>query len=289
MTAHRPIVLHVLSDVQGRIDHLEAAMRLLCTRGAPDRVLLVGDVTDNGTPEQYDELLPAVAALTTVPVIWLIGNHEFYNDSPSEASLARFLDRTGMAGVYGTEDIGAARLIWLGTIDGSRDSGHDVVFGPEQLEWFERLLATTPLHVPVLVFTHQPLPDTVSGTGRDPAVAAWEIYADNHAEAEEFARLLAGHPRVVLLTGHSHWRVDRDDWLVRVETEDAGFWALNTGALHSSFGPDGKGGEYMLSDEDHSCLRVSVDDLGVRIEAFDVSKRQRVQDVTLFAHGTSRQ
>lgn len=276
-----PTVLQVMSDIQGRLDHLESAFGLLGSLPGPaaDHLLVVGDLVDNGTEEQYAELMPVLRRHEPVGgSTFLIGNHEFYNDlhdpDGNRASLSRFLRRTGGSRVYGSRTVGRAHLVWLGTVNGDRDAPVDVVLGEDQLSWLATTLADLSRRhpgEPVLVFAHQPLPETVSGTRSDRPDQAPAIYGSDYAEPERLRRLLASHGRVFFCTGHTHWRVDRDDWLVPVVVPGVGaFTAVNTGAIHSSFGPDGQGGERMTDPEDHSCLRVLLDAESIRFEAYDV-------------------
>lgn len=246
----------VISDIQGDLDDLDAALRYF--GDLADALLVVGDLTPAGKIDEYEALF---TRLRHVPnALYAIGNHDFYNGESNDVSIARFLQYTGMPALYSRHDVGGVPVLRLGTLDGSEQSGHCVILGAEQLAWLDRTLAA--ITGPVLVMSHHALPHTVSGTFDDPADQAPKLYLHDYAESDALLAILRKYPNVVFLSGHTHWNLRRPDWIHRGE-----FTAVNTGAVQREFGPDGNGGEQPLDGPFNQGLRIDVDGSRVRIQA----------------------
>ena len=267
----------VLSDIQGDMADLESALAALAEFGTADQLLVVGDLTWNGRVRQYRELM---ARLGDVPALYTIGNHDFYNGRSTRVSIDRFLEFTGMPGLYSAHDVGGVPILRLGTIDGSERTGHYVVLGDEQLDWLTSQLSAL-AGQPAIVLSHHPLPHTVSGTYDDPVTQAPKMYGRDYAEADRVLEILGRHPGVVLLSGHSHWNLARDDWLARRVVGAGSFTAANTGAVQTGFGPDGSGGERPYEGPFNQGLRVIVDGDVVRIHALDFVVGQVLHSVEI--------
>jgi len=74
-------------------DHVRDAFAAL--RGEADLVLLAGDLTTHGEPEQAEVLAAARAQLAAVPVLAVLGNHDWHVDRAGE--LRRVLERADIA------------------------------------------------------------------------------------------------------------------------------------------------------------------------------------------------
>jgi 3',5'-cyclic AMP phosphodiesterase CpdA len=50
--------------------------------GSADIVLLCGDLTDYGLPEEADELVADIRAAVRIPILAVLGNHDFESSQP---------------------------------------------------------------------------------------------------------------------------------------------------------------------------------------------------------------
>ena len=117
---------------------------------APDFVWLTGDLTENGTAEEYTNFQRQVAPLR-LPTAAVPGNHD--RRAPFAAALAATPIRVG-AGPFlnlAVDDL-PVRMLGLDSLDEGRASG---LLCPERLAWLEARLAEAPDR-PTLVFLHHP-------------------------------------------------------------------------------------------------------------------------------------
>ncbi|MBJ8343570.1 metallophosphoesterase [Antrihabitans sp. YC2-6] len=275
------VAFDVLSDTQADMVDLDTALSALAEFGTADALFVNGDLTANGRVRQYRELFAHLAAAPHPPALFTIGNHDFYNHRTNRVSIDRFLQFTGMPGLYSAHRIGDVKVLRLGTLDGSEKSGHYVVLGADQLAWLAAELDTN-VSAPVVVLSHHPLPHTVSGTYDDPVTQAPKMYSRDYAEADQLLTLLEAHPEVLFLSGHSHWNLSRADWFTRAR----GFAAANTGAVQTGFGPDGRGGERPHDGPFNQGLRIVVEGAAVRVHALDFVTRAVVHTVEFSADKT---
>jgi len=160
----------------------------------PDIVLLTGDLTENGTPEEYANFKRLVAGID-LPMVAIPGNHD------RRAAFAAALAPTGIA-------IGSApwfhltiegwplRLIGLDSLGNDGESRG--VLCSERLEWLAERLAEN--DGPTLVFLHhQPF-----------ATGIPFVDANVCLNGASLGNLIAAHPDVVgVLCGHVHRPVQR--------------------------------------------------------------------------------
>lgn len=278
----------VISDIQGDLADLDRALEALAAFGPADALLINGDLTPNGRVDEYEQLFRRLGRTGQSEALYTIGNHEFYNDEPSEVSVARFLRYSAMPALFSAHEIGGVTVIRLGTTDGSEASGHCVILGRTQLDWLNDTLQECPPDRPVLVMSHHALPGTVSGTFTDPSTQAPKIYSSDYAEADELLAILGAFPNVLLLSGHTHWSLYREDWLARRIVPGGhpdGFAAVNTGAVQTGFGPDGSGGEEPVDRKENQGLRIEVDGPTVRIHALDFRRSRVIRTATFRVDG----
>lgn len=180
----------------GRMDTLaalrQAVAHLAALDPAPDLVLFTGDLSENGTPAEYQAIAQALAPLA-MPVYAVPGNHD-------DPKVARDALQTCMpvapdapegACCYHVRH-GGLHLIALDSVVPRRSHG---VLLPAQLAWLERTFKTC-ADEPVLLFMHHPpLP---SGIDAMDACSLME-------GGEALAALVRGHGRVQgILCGHLH-------------------------------------------------------------------------------------
>jgi 3',5'-cyclic AMP phosphodiesterase CpdA len=157
---------------------------------APEAVLVTGDLTEEGSREEFRRLRGILAGLRA-PVYLIPGNHD-----TREALAATFaaeqpwLPRGGGPVRY-TADVGPIRLVALDTTIPGEAGGR---VGADQLAWLEARLAEAPDR-PTLVLTHHP-PFTTGIAGMD------EIGLE---DAGALAQVVSRHPQVErVLSGHLH-------------------------------------------------------------------------------------
>jgi 3',5'-cyclic-AMP phosphodiesterase len=208
----------VLQAEAGRL--LAQAIRQINALPGLDCVLVTGDLVDNGTPDELDDVLAQLANLR-VPWYAIPGNHDaaFPLDS-DRLNRRRFYEQVAAAAPAGTDayDGAAERGSWtillkpdvrLIALDSNIPGDWAGQIDAPQLAWLESTLdaATEPL---VVLMVHHPLHKVFGGweqaefAGQD-----WnKFFCNNGAEVRA---LLDRYPQVrLVLTGHDHVsRVDQ--------------------------------------------------------------------------------
>lgn len=185
--------------VRGVLDprpHLARALAAVEAH-APRALVFTGDLSDDGTPESYEELrrlvLP-VAERLGATVIWGNGNHDSRAAFRSVLHTSPEPHPTFPEPVEGpinqVHDVDGLRVLWLDTTVPGADHGE---VAPESLEWLAARLAEPSARGTILGMHHAPLPVV-----QDMA-ASWEL----HGQAE-LAALLAGSGVRAILAGHYH-------------------------------------------------------------------------------------
>ena len=155
----------------------------------PDAVLISGDVTDRGLPEEYAIAAPLIARhLAGLPTYVIPGNHDersrfraAFADFPGVTSHPEFVQ-------YVVDDL-PMRLVML---DSVVPGVHEGGLGPERLAWLDATLAAAPDRPTLVVLHHPPIPSGLPPADRimlqdGPALA--EVVA-RHKQVE---RILCGH------------------------------------------------------------------------------------------------
>ncbi|GAA1456093.1 DUF4073 domain-containing protein [Nocardiopsis exhalans] len=266
--------LDVISDVQGDLADFAHVLDYLDSLGTADALVVNGDLVANGHVSEYEAYR---RVLDSHPhperVISTIGNHELYNSEPFDIQVDRFVEYTGMPGVYSEQVVGDVPLLAIGTTEPFEGTSPPfVTLGAEQLSWLdERLSHYAGSGLPVFVLSHHVLPESVSGTtGQDKA----RFYDQDFVDEIELLEILGGHPDVVFLSGHTHWSLERDDWAVRKVVsggDPRGFTVVNTGFVQTLYGPNGNGGERAIDASAAQGLRIDVAQDGtVAVHAHDL-------------------
>lgn len=154
----------------------------------PDAVLLTGDLTDHGGPDEYAtvrELLDPIGA----PVHAIPGNH----DDRATLRTAFGLPGDGADPVQWLADLGPLRLVGLDTTIPGSDGG---ALDAERLGWLDAELARAPDQPTLLAMHHPPM-----ATG----VAPWDAIGLPPDDRDALARVLDGHAQVRrVVAGHVH-------------------------------------------------------------------------------------
>ena len=154
------------------------------------RLVLTGDLTDTGKPEEYQRLHTALKDFD-IPISFLIGNHdrraEFRRAFPDAP-----VDENGF--IQSVVDLGDTVLVCLDTVnDIAPDRDHSGVFCQKRRDWLVRVLSAT-REKRVLIFMHHP-PFQVGFSGMD-AIAL--------VDGADFIQLLQGFDIAHLIAGHVH-------------------------------------------------------------------------------------
>jgi 3',5'-cyclic-AMP phosphodiesterase len=157
-------------------------------RPRPDAVLLSGDLADNGTDAEYEQLRELLGPLQA-PLYVLPGNHD------DRGALRRHFDLPGSGGdpVHYSADLGPMRLVVLDTTRPGEDPG---VLDAERLGWLDAELAAAPEAPTLLAMHHPPL---VTG------VPAWDEIGLPTADRRALGEVVERHRQVRrLVAGHVH-------------------------------------------------------------------------------------
>ena len=203
MPAEELTVVAQLSDVHlvgpaerllGRIDtaaHLrDAVAHLAGLERRPDLVLVTGDLTADGRPEEYRHLAAALADLPA-PVLLIPGNHD---DRDAMASVLPRPDSAvpvpAQLGWQAVVDVGPLRIVALDSVVPGLPSGR---LGPERLAWLDEALATSDR--PTIVAVHHP--PFATGIGHMDGMRL--------EDADALGDVVERHPHVVrVAVGHVH-------------------------------------------------------------------------------------
>ncbi|MEV0250473.1 metallophosphoesterase [Nocardia sp. NPDC050712] len=159
-------------------------------RHRPNAILVTGDVTDSGRPEQYAQA--ARALRSEIPLYFLPGNHD-----------DRAAFRTGLLGEpAATTPINQAAWIGAGAagvtvalLDSSIPGDSGGRLAPETYDWLAEFLRTAPAGNPILLALHHPAAPLFS-----PVVDVIALQ-----DPDRLAEIVAGDDRILgVLTGHAH-------------------------------------------------------------------------------------
>lgn len=185
-------------------DDLAAAVAAVAAlRPAPDALVITGDLTDGGTPEQYARVRELLAPLA-MPVHVMAGNHD---------------DRDALEAAFGAPAqfavrCGGLRMIACHTARPGRDEGE---LSDEQLAWVDAELAADGATPAIVALHHPPVPvglPVLDAIGLRPESSrALAVVLERHPHV---ARVVAGHVhlaatavlgRVPVVTCPSAWRM----------------------------------------------------------------------------------
>ncbi len=177
-------------------------------------IMVVGDLTNYGTDEEYEVLGTIIDdSGIALPIKYAIGNHAFYSrrvegdvNSGFEESWAAFRDFAEWEDpvYYRYEKIGGDYFVFMGT-EGFFE-GVDTAYGyysEEQRSWLESILdKARSENANAFVFMHQSIDETVSGSFSSRG-QGWSGINDD----EEMRAVIESYENTFLFTGHSHWNL----------------------------------------------------------------------------------
>ncbi|MFB7233968.1 metallophosphoesterase family protein [Streptomyces sp. NPDC056269] len=298
----RPVAtFNVISDIQGDLRDLGVALEdMNRTNRTSAGLAVAGDITPRGYDAEYAAVASEVARHTHPrTVAWAIGNHEFYvpkwrdpstlaqdtwpNGTTEDSLFRSFYAFAGRNTVYAEHSFGGIPVLSLGTERYMHY--HDpklwdeVWLSEAQLTWLEERLAHwARRRKPVMVITHHPLPNTVSGSHN-------RLYSRDYLQADRLLGILGRHKDVFLFCGHTHWDLALSDWYVRRVVPGTanldGFSVINTGAVQTGYTDDGKGGEVTVPGTFNQGLQVEVFRDRVVVKARDFAAGAWLKQITV--------
>lgn len=201
-------VFQVITDthVTANADHeynrnLDKALKdIIAHTSGSSGIMHVGDLTDHGFIEEYEELNRIIEANKEgLPDIrYTVGNHDVAFGHWA-SRLGNYTAHTGMKGAYHDHWIDGYHYIFLGTEQGLEKFCH---LTQEQLDWLDVKLGEEATAArPVFVFLHQPLMDTVAGS-----LKAQDWYGV--VQDTELKLVLSKYPQAIMFSGHTHWQLE---------------------------------------------------------------------------------
>ncbi|MGY0459366.1 DUF4073 domain-containing protein [Kitasatospora sp. cg17-2] len=269
---------NVISDIQGDLGDFAQALRdIRSTNPRSSGLAVAGDITPRGYDFEYAEVRKVLdQGPKPREVAWAIGNHEFYvpkwsdpntlaqstwpNGTTEDSLFRSFYRFAGRSTIYTETTFGGIPVLTLGTERYMRyhDSAlwDEVWISDAQFQWLEdRLQYWARRRKPVMVITHHPLPNTVSGTRS-------KIYSSDYLQPDRLLGLLGRHRDVFLFSGHTHWDLNLSDWYVRRVVPGTanldGFSVINTGAVQTGYADNGQGGESTVPGRFNQGIQVDV-------------------------------
>jgi 3',5'-cyclic AMP phosphodiesterase CpdA len=168
--------------------HLQRCIaHILALKQRPDIVVMTGDLTDAGRPEEYALLRELIAPLP-MPVYLMPGNHD-----EREALRAAFPKHTYLGQCppyiqYSIDDH-ALRIVAIDTVVPGKAHGE---LCEARLAWLARTLAALPQH-PTLLLMHHPPFTTLIGHMDDIGLVNPQPLAQIVAQHPQIERVLCGH------------------------------------------------------------------------------------------------
>jgi Icc protein len=165
-----------------------AVAAVLALPDRPDALLVTGDLTDNGAPEEYATVRELLEPLGLEPHV-VPGNHD------ARAPLRAAFGLPGVAEEHCSHaaDLGPLRLIALDSIIPGGEAG---ALDEGRLEWLDAELARAPEQPTVIALHHPPLLT---------AIPAFDAIGLASADRQALGAMLGRHPQVArIVAGHVH-------------------------------------------------------------------------------------
>ncbi|WP_454195019.1 metallophosphoesterase [Nocardia sp. Marseille-Q1738] len=206
-------------------------------RRRPDAILVTGDITDSGKPEQYAEA--KLAFETEIPLYAIPGNH----DDRAGFRTALLGEPTSGAPINRVHRIGDLTIALLDSSIPGEAGGR---LSEETYGWLRGVLAAAPAGKPILLALHHP-----PARLHSPIVDEISL-----ADPQRLADLVAADERIVaVLTGHAHSSATTTfagrPLLVAPSTASvlAGEWELDLPDHVMDYAPDPAVGLHVIDDD----------------------------------------
>ena len=209
------IRLAAVGDVHcGTETREEVRSQFASVGGHADALLLAGDLTRLGTPEEAEALADALAPLRGFPIAAVLGNHDFHSGRQEE--VRRIVEGSGVEVLEGRSvvwDLGGVRVGVAGLkgFGGGFEGTHATAFGEPEMKAFvahthelaaglDRCLDDLDADLRILLLHDSPVRETLLGEPR-------EIFP--FLGSYLFAELADAHGVDLVLHGHAHRGVER--------------------------------------------------------------------------------
>jgi Icc-related predicted phosphoesterase len=216
------------------------ALRNIVQKGNLDAIFVVGDLTENGTAKQYDQLWAVFKDENIIPVrqrvVFMMGNHEYHS---KENSVDNYTTKIKQP-LHQYIDIKGYPFI---TLSMSNRSGYDnevKLFLAEKMEDASKKYVDKP----IFIFSHIPPANTCYGSKSD--------------GNSVFLSILEQYPQAVFFSGHTHTPIGdpRTVW-------QGDFTSINDGSTCSLWSESGEvdnetGGWYRHGDNTTEAMIVNV-------------------------------
>ncbi|WP_336648286.1 metallophosphoesterase family protein [Microbacterium sp. MMO-10] len=291
----------VISDIQGDLNDFARALQDIAEINPGSAgMAIAGDITPRGYDFEYAQVSKVLDANPKPSTLaWAIGNHEFYvpkysdpntlaqatwpNGATEDSLFKSFYTFAGRNTIYNEQLFGDVPVLMIGTEKYMHY--HDATLWDEvwmsdaQFAWLEdRLWYWRGRNRPVMVISHHPLPNTVSGSRN-------KLYMSDYLQTDRLLGLLGRHPDVFLFTGHTHWDLNLSDWYARRVVAGTGnldgFNVINTGAIQTGWTDNGAGGESVVPGDFNQGLQVEVGFDRVTIKARDFGRKQWIKQIQI--------
>jgi len=177
------------ANPDARATYREAVARIAAMPVKPAFILHTGDVTQLSKDEEFDDAEQIIRE-ANLPVFHVPGEHDWLDEQPGKAYLARFGKGTTGLGWHSFDHSG---VHFIGLVNVAElQAGGMGNLGDTQLAWLEKDLHGRSSSQPIVVFAHIPL---------------WTVYPDWGWGTQDGARALAMLRRfgsVTVLNGHIH-------------------------------------------------------------------------------------
>ncbi|WP_309133079.1 DUF4073 domain-containing protein [Brevibacterium sp.] len=295
---------NIISDIQGDLkDFGHALDDMEGTNPSSSGLAIAGDITPRGYDFEYAQVAKKLRKHShPATLAWAIGNHEFYvpkysdpdilsqdtwpNGVVEDSLFKSFYNFAGRNTIYKEEDFGGIPILSIGTeryMHYHDNSLWDEVWmSNAQFSWLEdRLNRWSRRNKPVMIITHHPLPNTVSGTRN-------ALYLKDYLQSDRLLNILGRYKNVFLFCGHTHWDLGLSDWYTRRVVPGTGnlegFNVFNTGAVERGYTDDGHGGETAVDGAFNQGLQIEVTKKNVTVKARDFHKHEWMKEVTVPLH-----
>ena len=159
-------------------------------------MVFVGDSANTGHKNNYDIFYEYIdSVFKTRPTLYpIVGNHELqYFDDYNEA-IATYKENTGMPGAYFTFELAGFKCFALG----SEDTSTHGIMSETQLSWFRTEIGKLDKNEKIMIFMHQGIYDTVSGT------LPGHGWHGLNTKTSGIRDIVKQYPNAFVFSGHSH-------------------------------------------------------------------------------------
>ena len=177
-----------------------------------DAIIVNGDITNNGTNEQYEkfaELAEAAGFAYPGDFFLVIGNHDQYDSTEGAQEVSNLTDAfREQAGIsdqvhpYYDRTVNCVHLVFMGPDSYPEDNWAHFGISSEEVDWVDELIDEDLRNEQLsLVFMHEPLYFTVRNTEPGDFGHDWSLSDEDNNYLHDCLRK---HPNVIFFSGHTH-------------------------------------------------------------------------------------